>query len=166
MYKNYYFVWTDYETQDEDYDITGEDYSDFLDTCFNYSRFFMFHYNPHDVQIPNWLNEFAVPIYNITGFSEYQYSFELDAKCVRITPETERWIRSASDSLMSWRCNRSYKNPEDPVFLREDYSIFFRSITHEFDCRFCIKENENIDKILSSGLWVDDINKLPWGKVF
>ena len=166
MYKTFFFVWTDYETQNEEFDLTAETYSNFLDTCFRYSRFFLFHYNMHDVHIPKWVKEFAVPTSIIPEFDKYQYSSALEALCIQITSETEKWIRGLTNSLMTWCCSGQYKNPEDPVFLREDYSIFFRSITHEADCRLYIKENENIDKILSSGLWVDDINKLPWGKEF
>ena len=38
MYKTYFFVWTDYETQNEEFDLTAETYSNILDTCFRYSE--------------------------------------------------------------------------------------------------------------------------------
>lgn len=47
-----------------------------------------------------------------------------------------------------------FKNPEDPVFYRDDGSVFFSSIIHDGKCFLFPTDSENISDIVSSDHWV------------
>ena len=166
MFKQYYFKWTDNETHTEEYDMSGQDYINLLDTCFKYSQFFFFHYNKFEIIIPEWLNDYTVPVSNIPAVQNYQYCYALNSMCIILNEKTIEWIRNVTDSMLSWVCTRNCKNPEDPVFLRDDLSLFFWSESHEGFFRIYVKDGEDINDILKTGLWVDDPEKLPWCDYF
>jgi len=141
------------------YDIVGEEYHFLLNTCFKYCHSLSFIVRSKDVSIPPSLLAYRLPV---TPFIEKQYErYKYCNPPVQIyhfhlCKDTFPLILDITDSIFKWINAWGYSNPEDPIFYREDNSIFFSSIIHDGQCTLFPHEKENISLLINNPLWIQE----------
>ena len=165
--KKYYFVDYYYDSKtgrEEEYNIESDRYNELLQFCFKHSKYFSFTFFPDRINLPEWLLNIQLPKNHIclewwskhrTAYVSKGVTTYNDIFLLELTPETKKWIEGVTDNIFSWMNRWEYKNPEDPVFYREDGSIMFFSVIHEGICELRLKEDEESDarQIINSPLW-------------
>lgn len=161
--KSYRFFDTD-ANGTADYDITGAQYRRLLDVCFQYCTTFSVIIMPgcFTQSISDW-EIYRIPVTPSVQLAYRHYgkpSAEALSKVgsyeifhYRLTPSMKQMISKQTNSLFSWVSGWGYNNPSDPVFYREDGSIFFSSLIHEGECTLSPIESEDVSQIISDGLW-------------
>ncbi len=143
-----------------DFDIDGEHYLKLLEACFKYCSSYSWRVYSNDIVEPENIKKFQIPISDnvLLAYGHY-YKHIGDPQLAqirhyKITKETMGAFSSVTDSIFKWINGWGHKNPEDPVFYREDGSIFFSVIVHEGKCMLIPNNNEDISDILKFGNWV------------
>lgn len=161
--------YTFFDTDDTgwaEYDIKGEDYVELMNLCIKYSKtvcfrkFIQFQYNSF---IPEQLEKYRLPINentmkpyygnygpccfkDIDEAKEELYLFELSEEVIE-------WILSATNDIWDWDCGADKPLPSDPVFFREDGSVFFDSVIHEGEIYLHPIDGEDVSSVVSKGHW-------------
>ena len=147
----HYFMDYDLYTY-EDYDIQGDDYNQLMDLCFSYCDYFSLMFKSKDVKcsILPYKVEIKTPD-NIAGFMTSEYFERRFFKC---NIESKDYMLSITNNLYSL-ANTDGKNnkPEDPIFYREDGTVFFWSMIHEGICVLSNRDNEDVANIVSKRGW-------------
>lgn len=138
------------------FDIEGEDYKRLLICALSYCKYFSLDYP--DNMSP--LDSLAPYIHRIENIDRYKESWELCEACnwyeMRVfyhyNEETKHILEELTNSIFKY-FYYFYGTPENPTFYRDDYSIFFSSVTHEGDSFLFPQNNENVDVLLSNKHW-------------
>ena len=129
-----------------EYDINGEYLKELFDTCAKFCRLLSFREN--DTSLPCSIEKFKVSTPFFTG-TEYDY-----IRLYRSQPKTEVFYEICPELINSiLSVKNSIFDFQDPIFYRDDLSMFFYSETHEGYCTLITRENENIDNIILNGRW-------------
>lgn len=149
----FYFYDTDL-TDKMELDIAGEAYFTLMKTCFRNCDRVAFRLTtscdlPEAALVP--LPETAREAYR-SHYSEQ--SIVQQACCFYLTSEVQTYLMKRADSLFAWN-GYADNNPEDPVFLRPDDTVFLSTLIHEGACILMPREAENVQPILSSALWTE-----------
>lgn len=149
-----------------EYDIKGEDYIELMNLCIKYSKtvcFRKFIHFQHYSSIPEQLEKYRLPINektmkpyydnygpcyfkDIDEAKEELYHFEL-------SKEVCEWIMSVADNIWDWYRGSKKTLIEDPVFFREDGSVFFDSVIHEGEIYIHPIDGEDVSSVVSKGHW-------------
>lgn len=146
----------DHYESDEEFDIAGEEYSNLLSCAMQYCTYFSLDY-PDGMLPPVSLKPH---IHIVKNIDDYKKSWEKCRACnwydvrifYRYNAETQQMLKEMSDSIFKFSYY-FYGSPENPTFYREDYSIFFSSVTHEGDSFLFPKESEDVSVLLSNEHW-------------
>ncbi len=151
---------------EEEFDITGEDYIELMKLCIKYSKtvcFRKFIHFQHYSSIPEQLEKYRLPINEKTMKPYYDnygpFCFEGvdEAKkslyLFELSNEVCEWILSAADNIWDWYRGSKRTLIEDPVFFREDGSVFFDSIIHEGVIYIHPIDGEDVSTVVSKGHW-------------
>ena len=142
----------------EDYDIIGEDYIELIKLCIRYSKTVCFRRYEYNVIVPSQIEKYRLPINEtiVCNFPYYRstpnvakwqlYHFEL-------SKEVCEWIMSVANSIWDWKHYSDKRLLEDPMFFREDGSVFFRSIIHEGEICIHPIDGEDVSSVVSNGHW-------------
>ena len=143
-----------------EFDIDGEHYLKLLEVCFKYSSSFSWRVCGNDIVEPEGIKKFQIPITDNVLHAYGHYYKHIDdpqlsqIRHYKITNETIDTFSSVTNSIFKWITDWVHTNPEDPVFYREDGSIFFSVIVHEGECMLFPNINEDISDALKFGNWV------------
>ena len=143
----------------EDYDICGESYRELIRTCCKYSKTVSLRITNPKTMFQKELKKYQGPKEkNITYVYEHYYGKTMvnppDVKYYRICPELCQLFIEISNSIFKWIYGWGYANPEDPVFYREDGSVFFSSLIHDGECILLPREGEDVSKIIAQANWI------------
>ncbi len=161
--------YTFFDTDDTgwaEYDIKGEDYIELMNLCIKHSKtvcFRKFIQFKHYSCIPEQVEKYRLPINENTmkpyydNYGPYCFKDIDDAKeqlyLLELSEEVIEWILSAADNIWDWDCGSKKTLIEDPVFFREDGSVFFDSIIHEGEISIYPREGEDVSSVISKGHW-------------
>jgi|MGYP000060895052 hypothetical protein len=143
----------------DDEDIGGQNYRDFMDLCFRYSRYFTFRYEPeikNDRPNPFFVKELpALAPFMVESFPMRCWSWWTDTICVyRCTEEAKRFLQNHVYSLFDWQPYwDNHHNPQDPTFFRADGSVFSFSLIHEGYSLVYNREDEDVTLLDSMAGW-------------
>lgn len=150
----YIFYDTDI-TGNEDYDISGENYKNLLKACFRYCTTVSFYIWNVDSIYPSDWEKFRLPTTqkHIETYTHYYYNDHSSIHVYQLNEEMKESIMNITDSMFKWICGMGNTNPDDPIFYREDGSVFFWSCIHDGECRLLPRSNEDVSNIICSKLW-------------
>ena len=141
-----------------EYDITGEDHRTFLEICFKYCTVVSFKFTDNDAlerQHRNDLEPFRIAppdwVYNLAHDPLWNWS--VDMHFYRLCPELLELLQTIADGLFQWLDGWGYCNPENPIFYREDGSIFFTSEVHDGKGILAPRDDEDVSRLLSIEKW-------------
>lgn len=140
-------------------DISGEQYQQFLQVCFQYCATVSVLITPDfDGNIDLW-DIYRIPVlpnvqntychYGVPSSKKPDWINRFEIRHYRLTAQMQKLIQSQTNSLFSWTYYYGYHNPDDLAFYRADGSIFFSSVVHEGECTLYLRENEDLSDILS-----------------
>lgn len=152
--KQYTFFARDYYSNSGNFSISGVHYSALLQHCFQYSYYFsLVVYNMSSplvkslekcrvAEIPPFLENFSHDHRRIFYFA---------------CEESYKIISSNSENLLNDSIQQ-INSTEDPLFFREDGTLFFEAICHEGEYSLFLQAEENVDDVLKFGHWlaIDD----------
>ena len=162
----YQFYDTD-ESGWAEYDIKGEDYIELMKLCIKYSKtvcFRKFIHLEYNSRIPERLEKYRLPINENTikpYYGNYRHScfkkLTDEAKeqlyLLELSEEVIEWLLSATDDIWDWDRGADKLLPEDPVFFREDGSVFADSIIHEGEFNIFPIDGEDVSSVVSKEHW-------------
>ena len=157
MNKIYRFYDTDYYGNEE-YDITGEEYKQLIQTCCEHSEKMSFKYfsnKPTDLY--QKLKKFKIcsDIFTHKGYNDIVSHEEV--VYYRVCSELCYILQQEANGIFEWLYGRNYKNPEDPCFYRKDGTFFLATSIHNGEITIFGKDNE-IDDIVKNPLWINSID--------
>ena len=161
--KKYRFFDTDISGREE-FDITGIQYINLLETCFLYCDTVAMCLSPQFEKDLSFLQKYRVAITPTikqqfchygkflsgdtdpcTNYTIVQYS---------LTAKVKEYILECTNAMFKWTYAWGYKNPDDVTFFRSDGTVFFSSIIHEGECTLYVKEYEDVSKITNDNRWI------------
>lgn len=133
---------------DKDVEIKGKNFELMLDICFRYSKYVSFLVTETDFRKYSGLESFLVQEekrmlsemydknlrYSRIGIVEFFYC----------SKEFKSFILSITKDLWSLIHGWGFENPEDPVFYRNDGSVFFSAVIHEGYGTFYPRSDEDV----------------------
>ncbi len=151
-------------TGHEEYDISGEQYQQFLKACFRHCATVSVLIDPdYDGNIDLW-DTCRIPVspnvqntychYGVPSSEKPDRINCFEIRHYRLTAQMQKLIQSQANSLFSWTCYFGYHNPDDIAFYRPDGSVFFSSVVHEGEAALFLREDEDLSEILSQGHWI------------
>ncbi len=155
------FCFSDYleesEYPDGNYDISGEDYIDLIDTCFKYSSYFSFRRYNHD--IINWTPKPVLyPNTKDLCFVSILFDGCIDLLDVfECNERTLRFLKNYTEGVFYWYNKNTPETPinmpEDLAFYRGDGSVLLFSMTHEGDVMLFLRDDENFSQNTKKPGW-------------
>ncbi len=150
-------------TGHDELDISGEQYQQFLQTCFRHCATVSVLIAPdYDGNIDLW-DAYRIPVspnvqdvychYGIPSREKPDWINCYQIRHYRLTAQMQHLIQAQANSLFSWTSYWGEHNPDDIAFFRSDGSVFFSSTVHEGECSLFLKENEDLNGILSQTHW-------------
>lgn len=138
----------------ESYDIRGNEYKELISTCCRYSKTLSLLF-PVFITVTSELTKFEIERPTNLSLPGALYSpYQFQARYFPICPEVKEILLHAVDGVFEWLPARGHLNPMDPIFYREDGSIFFESTTHEGECILTPLPGEDVEHIISNPLWM------------
>ena len=133
------------------YDIKGDEYKNLLEKCFKYSTALILKFKGKNISLYEELDKHKIKSLNLGDTEEIAH--------YRTCPELLDLMLKSSDSIFEWINGWDNKNPEDPLFLRADGTIFFYSSIHNGELTLLPRQNEDVGSITKNPLWkvVDNI---------
>ena len=175
MVKEYYFEICDENDLNIEYEITGEEYKNFIETCFRYSKYFSLEFRKANVSLADeisdsefcpvitqekkkmWFLEHGICFSEF--LSENYMKEQYDAYWARkyyLCDELTKSYLINFGSLFEYLW-QSWDNNEDCAenltFYRPDDSVLFVSITHEGMCSLYLHQDENFEDVLKNPQW-------------
>ena len=155
MRKRYLFV-DEIPGEDElGNDIVGEEYRALIRTCCTYGAFMSLLYYAPNPRVAALLAPFEVErqsYFKAFPPEDYLREQKYALRFYRICPELCETILSISDHIFEWFHIES-DLPDDPVFYREDGSVFFYCEIHEGYLKLFPTESEDVSNIISNPAW-------------
>lgn len=151
-----------------DDDICGQEYRDFIDLCFCYSKYFALHYEP--LMIRGDSNPFGaaelpeLSPFKISSFTDTESSGHPSTICIyTCTEKGKRFLQNHVNSLFDWQSYwDGHHNPQDPTFFRADGSIFSFSLIHEGFSEVYNRDDEDVTLLASNPTWAKFDGKCRW----
>ena len=147
--------------KDEHFDIIGEDYRRLIRTCCRYSAYFSVIVWNDEISGAKELEKFRIPAPPTITYEQMRGYFDgvysLDAvRYYKVTDELCELLLSMADAILEWLNGWGFQNPENPVFYREDGSVFFASVIHDGECMLDPREDEEdaVSAIVQCDGWV------------
>lgn len=169
--------WVFYDTNvygdcNDEYDISGEEYEKLLEVCFKYCDTLMLkvvrnnlknieRFEAYRTVKPAGVDEKRLQSITTCGdrFLKDQFRF------YKLCPGLFELMKETSNSIFGWtECWNN--NPDDPVFIRADGSIFFDSTTHEGELELFPRDEEDVAEIISNKLWLPGDMRLKFDLQF
>lgn len=148
----YSFYDTDiFNTCNEEYDISGDDYLELLKLCEKYCCYFSLLFG-EDSKYIELFKPFRLPYDDM--LRNVSYCMDCIPMYFPITEETIKLLMSVSDSIFGFPYK--HKTTADLTFYRRDKTIFLSSTTHDGVCTLTPIENENVENIISNELWIKE----------
>lgn len=164
--------------EDDDYDVTGDDYKKLITRLFKYSSCFSLSFNAPELAVTSYPegSSFISKGYfygydNRGDYPEYDKyiikkvsvkppqnvlgtCFGYELRFYRCCDETLEFLLTKFDSIFSLTPDlKDNHNPEDPYFYRSDGSVLFASEIHEGECWLMHRDNEDFTDILNEQQW-------------
>lgn len=124
---------------DTEYDIEGEDYENLLSCALRYCAYFSLDYPfgmAPSAELAPYVHEIPNPVRVVYHYNE----------------DTMQILKQLSNSIFKFHFHYEGK-PEDPIFYRSDYSVFFSSVTHEGDSFLFPRDGEDVSILLQNEHW-------------
>ncbi len=153
----YTFFTRDYFSNSGNFDFTKEQYRILINACFECCRYFsVLIYDQTAYQ--DCLREWLVPA---SKFLTHNESHPESRKYFYANNATREFFLENADSIFDFYYSQDHRFPEDPVFYRDDTSVFFDSVVHEGECSIMPTNDESVDEILSFGHWLKIVDGEP-----
>lgn len=141
----------DFFTNSGYFPLSRTQYVQLLNCCFRYSSFVSFRHLNSEHPVASHLAKWEVKPDNIEfDISDDPSKRSIYAACEELHQVMLTWC----DDLFSLDAYGEPPLPEDPMFFREDGSVFFSSIIHEGECSLYPRTDESIEDILSWRHWL------------
>lgn len=141
-----------------EYDISGNEYVELIHTCCKYCKTMSLRAACDNVshlrELSNYRTNDIAFIPDAYRHYDISHNKPENIYYYNVCSELCELMLSISDSIFKWIYGWGYTNPEDPVFYRHDGSVFFSSIIHEGECTLIPRDDEDVNKIISSGNWI------------
>lgn len=150
-------------TGQAEWDISGVQYQQLLQSCFRYCSTVSVmvslncvdrirSWEPYRIPVtPNVQKVYAHYGLPVDGSTNITDSYEI--RHYSLTPQMKRMLQAYTTSLFQWTYAWGHNNPDDLSFYRADGSVFFSSLVHEGECTLYLKENEDMRDVISQGAW-------------
>ena len=157
MQKYEYYNYNYYGDENIGYKFPKSAYRDLLKACFEHSSFFSVRIMGIKAadKIPQELDKFRIAtservleLYGIRTIYDGDSYATQEIRCYKLSAEVCDFILNFTDDLFEWNYVCGDENPEDPMFFRNDESVFFYSSIHDEYCYLLVKPNENVDSII------------------
>jgi len=149
----YQFYDTD-ESGAADFDISGAEYTNLLNKCFEYCGVLSFFVRSANVSLPAELEAYRIPVTPTIARSYERYRDSGEVRAYHLSPQNKHSIFAITDSMFSWIDGWEHHNPEDPIFYRADSSIFLSSIIHEGLLVLSPRDEEDVSSIINNPNWI------------
>lgn len=140
---------------DADYDIAGKEYIELIDFCCQNACVLSFSYPNESKKLFKQIENFKIRTeesYSLQGYNNSYY---------KICLEVSDFLKNNSPSFFEWVCwkNGEFRaSAEDLVFFRADGTILLSSDTHNGKITLRPRD-EDVSKIVSNPLWIEEKNK-------
>lgn len=152
-----FYDWNSYT--DEDQNLSRNEYVELFRCCCKQCTVMSLIFRYKDTCFQDDLEKFRIVRPNNINYNFPHYNFanlnaeQIDVRYYRISEELYKTLISSVQGIYDWIYGWGNKNPEDPTFYRDDGSVFFTSIIHEGELSLYVKENENVETIVSNNQW-------------
>ncbi|MBQ9744289.1 MAG: hypothetical protein IJW19_04100 [Clostridia bacterium] len=146
----------------EEYDIAGEQYRELIRVCCEHSKYMSFII--YDKRVSGYDELCKYKIESIEYTPEDKYSRKYEILYCSICKGLQNFLMNNVDSVFEWILGRGFSNPEDPMFFREDGTIFFSSSIHDGIITLRPRE-ENVSNIVCNPLWICSNNDIRGNKM-
>lgn len=149
-------------SNENDEDINGQDYIDYIELCFKYSQYVSLFYEPFTAYgRPNssGVSELKeLQPYRIGCITKNDWPLTTGIPCTVCIYSCEKDVKKLFEtrvnSLFEWQ---SYwdgcHNPQDPTFFRKDGSVFSYTSIHEGFSEVYNREGEDVKVLASNPKW-------------
>lgn len=148
----------------EDVEIKGKNFELMLNVCFEYSKYVSFLVTETDFQKYSGLESFLVQEEKHMLSEMYdkylRYSRTGIVKFFYCSNEFKSFILSITKDLWSLIHGWGFENPEDPVFYRNDGSVFFSAVIHEGYGTFYPQRDEDVSAFFKAVDFHTEINTI------
>ena len=148
------------DATDRDVEIKGKDFERLLDLCFCHSEYVSLIFKEEQLKNYEQLEQFEVLDPSIVKKMKYRQDGDfcyypqkdtvvhvhIFVRYFNCCEELKKLFLEISDDLWSWIPAWGFDNPEDPVFYREDGSVFFFPVVHEGWATLYPRENEDVSE--------------------
>lgn len=140
-------------------DIMGEDYKQLISLCCKYSTTMSVIIKNETESIYSQLQKFEISrppkiTYHYSNYGLGSLSdSQIGVRYYQVCTELCILLQSSFNSIFEWLHGWGYNNPEDPVFYRNDGSVFFSSIIHEGEITLSPLDAEDTSNITNSVSW-------------
>lgn len=144
---------------DQEYDLSGREYNDLIEVCFKYSSVMSFTSCGADIDLLQIIEKYHISrpdnikinnsIYGYGDFTDKQIGLNF----YRLCPNLMDVLLSHTNGIFEWIHGWGFNNPENPVFYRENGSIFFSSLIHEGEITLTVNDGEDVSKITMINGW-------------
>lgn len=153
IFKKYKFYDTDILGEKE-YDICGRDYKELIHICCKYSSTMSLIITNQNSDLLGKIKEYQITKNNNITFSFNHYDKNSTTiQYYQVCPQLCKILLNQTNSIFDWINGWGFSNPEDPTFYRQDGSVFFTSTIHDGECTLFVRDDENVENILSNTLW-------------
>ena len=138
-----------------DYDIVGEEYEELIDFCCENAHMVSFSYLEESKSKFSKIEDFKIQGKEVSSLQGYKTSY------YRICTELCNFLKSTTNSFFAWTCWKNGKindMAENLTFFRKDETVLLSSDTHEGKIILRPKD-EDVSKIVSNPLWLEEKNK-------
>lgn len=152
---HYTYYLRDFFTNSGCYPLTGAHYEQLLQCCFRYSSYVSFLRLDSTHPFASKLSKWEIH----TNNTMLNAILDTATRCVyHACEELHQAMLEIGDDFFSFYTSGEHAYPEDPMFIRDDGSVFFDSTIHEGECSLYPRAGECIDTVLSWGHWlyIDD----------
>lgn len=141
-----------------EYDITGEEYKTLLEHCCRYSSVFSLYQD--NIEAIRALEPYRIVVDDKVFHREVHYGHygNTEGKVIyyRVCEEIYDILTKHCNSLFQWINGWGYHNPTDPIFYREDGSVFLFTRIHEGVAALIPRKNEDVSNIIKNPLWIPE----------
>lgn len=148
--------------EDVEYDIQGADHDELMRVCFTHSEVFSVLLG-RDIPLADTLRPFEItvepecyeyaPPYACNGPSMIR-----ELHFYRVCPELYSILTENIHSIWEWIDGWDFKNPENPHFYRADGTCFFMCNTHDGECFFYTRDDEDVSSVVTKDHWYTETN--------
>ena len=149
----YHFFDTD-EFGTAEFDISGAEYATLLNKCFECCSVLSFFVRSADISLPAELQAYRIPVTPTIARRYERYRDSGEVRAYHLSPQNKRTIFAITDSMFSWIDGWDYHHPEDPIFYRDDGSIFLTSVIHDGHVILSPRSDEDVSFIIKNPNWI------------